>query len=37
MSLLSILFGGGKKSELEPVAYKGLEICPDPIAEGGKY
>ncbi|WP_282170040.1 HlyU family transcriptional regulator [Ruegeria atlantica] len=37
MSLFSKLFGGGKKSDPEPVAYKGFDIFPDLIAEGGKY
>ena len=37
MSLFSKLFSGGKKSEPEPVEYKGFDIFPDLIAEGGKY
>ncbi|MDP5219030.1 HlyU family transcriptional regulator [Ruegeria sp. 2205SS24-7] len=37
MSLFSKLFGGGKKSEPEPIPYKGFEIFPNLIAEGGKY
>ncbi|WP_170367818.1 HlyU family transcriptional regulator [Ruegeria arenilitoris] len=37
MSFFSKLFGGGKKSEPEPVVYKGFDIFPDLMAEGGKY
>lgn len=37
MSLFSKLFGGGEKSEPEPVSYKGFEIFPDLMAEGSKY
>ena len=37
MSLFSKLFGGGEKSEPEPVTYKGFNIIPDLMAEGGKY
>ncbi|MEX0318723.1 MAG: HlyU family transcriptional regulator [Ruegeria sp.] len=37
MSLFSKLFGGGEKSDPEPVAYKGFDIFPDLMAEGGKY
>ncbi|MCG7521978.1 HlyU family transcriptional regulator [Ruegeria sp. Ofav3-42] len=37
MSLFSKLFGGGEKSEPEAVSYKGFDIFPDLIAEGGKY
>ena len=37
MSLFSKLFGGGEKSAPEPVTYKGFNIFPDLIAEGGKY
>lgn len=37
MSLFSKLFGVSGKSELEPVSYKGFEIFPDLMPEGGKY
>ncbi len=37
MSLFSKLFGGGAASEPELVSYKGFDIFPDLIAEGGKY
>ncbi len=37
MSIFSKLFGGGEKSELQPVSYKGFDIFPVLIAEGGKY
>ncbi len=37
MSLFSKLFGGGEKSEPEPVSYRGFEIFPDLMPEGGKY
>lgn len=37
MSLFSKIFGGGKKSDPEPVEYKGFSILPDPITEGDKY
>ncbi|WP_170380651.1 HlyU family transcriptional regulator [Ruegeria profundi] len=37
MSLFSKLFGGAEKTEPEPVSYKGFEIFPDLMAEGGKY
>lgn len=37
MSLFSKLFGGGEKSEPQPVSYKGFDIFPDLIAEGGKF
>ncbi len=37
MSLFSKLFGGGEKSEPEPVSYKGFDIFPDLMSEGGKY
>ncbi len=37
MSIFSKLFGGGKKSEPQAVSYKGFDIFPDLIAEGGKY
>ena len=37
MSLFSKLFGGGSKSEAEPVEYKGYDIIADPISEGGKF
>ncbi len=37
MSLFSKLFGGGAASKPELVSYKGFDIFPDLIAEGGKY
>ena len=37
MFLSSKLFGGGEKPDPEPVEYKGFDIFPDPIAEGGKH
>ncbi len=37
MSIFTKLFGGGEKSDPEPVGYKGFDIFPDLIAEGGKY
>ncbi len=37
MSIFSKLFGGGEKSELQPVSYNGFDIFPVLIAEGGKY
>ncbi|MBO9447075.1 HlyU family transcriptional regulator [Ruegeria sp. R14_0] len=37
MSILSKLFGGGEKPEPQPVSYKGFDIFPDLISEGGKY
>lgn len=37
MSLFSKLFGGGEKPDPKPVEYKGFDIFPDPMAEGGKY
>ncbi|MCV6822978.1 MULTISPECIES: HlyU family transcriptional regulator [Halocynthiibacter] len=37
MSLFSKLFGGGEKPEPKPVEYKGFDIFPDLMAEGGKY
>ncbi len=40
MSLLSKLFGGGKKSaapEAEAEEYQGFRIVPGPIAEGQQY
>lgn len=37
MSLFSKLFGGGEKSEPDPVSYKGFEIFADLMPEGGKY
>ena len=37
MSIFSSLFGGGKKSEPEQVAYKGFDIFPDLMPESGKY
>ena len=37
MSLFSKLFGGGGKSDPEPVEYEGFNIIPDPMPEGGKY
>lgn len=37
MSLFSKLFGGGGKPDPEPVEYKGFDIFPDLMDEGGKY
>ena len=37
MSLFSKLFGGGKQPDPEPILYKGFEIIPDLMSEGGKY
>ncbi|WP_298851950.1 HlyU family transcriptional regulator [uncultured Ruegeria sp.] len=37
MSLFAKLFGSSEKSEPEPVSYKGFDVFPDPVAEGGKY
>ncbi len=37
MSLLSKLFGGNEKSDPKPVTYKGFDIFPDLIVEGGRF